>query len=70
MRILLTGGAGFIGSHTCVELMNQGHETVIVDNLYNSSRQVLGRIRELTGKEVTFYEADVSIAALSHTSAS
>ena len=59
MRILLTGGAGFIGSHTCVELMNRGHETVIVDNLYNSSRQVLGRIRELTGKEVTFYEADV-----------
>ena len=59
MRILLTGGAGFIGSHTCVELMNRGHETVIVDDLYNSSRQVLGRIRELTGKEVTFYEADV-----------
>lgn len=59
MAILVTGGAGFIGSHTCVELLNEGHEVVIVDNLYNSQKEVLERIRELTGKEPAFYEVDI-----------
>ena len=58
MNILLTGGAGFIGSHTCVELLNAGHDAVIVDNLYNSSEKVIARVEELTGKHVKFYRAD------------
>ncbi len=63
MTILCTGGAGYIGSHTCVELLNAGHEVVIVDNLYNSNVHVLERIEEITGKKVRFYEADVTDAA-------
>ena len=63
MRILLTGGAGFIGSHTCVELLSSGHEAVIVDNLYNSSETVVNRIEKLSGKKVRFYQADVCDAA-------
>ena len=59
MSILVTGGAGFIGSHTCVELLNAGYEVVIVDNLYNASEKVIGRIEEITGKSVKFYKADV-----------
>ncbi|MBQ8093035.1 MAG: UDP-glucose 4-epimerase GalE [Clostridia bacterium] len=59
MTILCTGGAGYIGSHTCVELLNAGHDVIIVDNLYNSSKNVLGRIEEISGKKVRFYEADV-----------
>ncbi len=59
MRILVTGGAGYIGSHTCVELLNVGYEVVVVDNLYNSSRKCIDRIKEITGKELTFYEADI-----------
>ncbi|MBQ7487823.1 MAG: UDP-glucose 4-epimerase GalE [Clostridia bacterium] len=59
MTILCTGGAGYIGSHTCVELLNAGHDVIIVDNLYNSNPNVLGRIEEITGKKVKFYEADV-----------
>lgn len=60
MKVLLTGGAGFIGSHTCVELLECGHEVVIVDNFSNSKPEVLNRIRTITGKTFGFYEADVT----------
>ena len=59
MSILVTGGAGFIGSHTCVELLEAGYEVVVVDNLYNASRKSMGRIEQITGKKPTFYEADI-----------
>ncbi|MCR5421132.1 MAG: UDP-glucose 4-epimerase GalE [Lachnospiraceae bacterium] len=59
MKILVTGGAGYIGSHTCVELLGVGYEVVIVDNLYNSNKKAVNRIEEITGKEVTFYENDI-----------
>lgn len=59
MRILVTGGAGYIGSHTCIELLEQGHEVVVVDNLCNSSKVSLERVEAITGKTVTFYEADI-----------
>ncbi len=59
MAILVTGGAGYIGSHTCVELLNQGYEVVVVDNLVNSSVESLHRVEEITGKELTFYEGDL-----------
>ncbi len=59
MKILVTGGAGFIGSHTCVELLNAGYEIVIVDNLYNSSEKSLDRVKELTCKEFAFYPYDI-----------
>ena len=61
--ILITGGAGYIGSHTAVELMNAGHPVVIVDNLCNSSIHVLDRLRTLCGKRLTFVQADVRDAA-------
>lgn len=60
MSILLTGGAGFIGSHTAVELINAGYDTVIADNFSNSSHAVAGRIRDITGREVKVYDTDVS----------
>ena len=60
MKILLSGGAGFIGSHTYVELINAGHEAVIVDNLYNASEKVLERLETITGKPVVFCNADVA----------
>jgi UDP-glucose 4-epimerase len=59
MAILVTGGAGFIGSHTCVELLEAGYDVVVVDNLYNASRKSLDRVEQITGKKVTFYEADI-----------
>lgn len=58
MNILVTGGTGYIGSHTVVELINEGHDVVIVDNLFNSSIDVLDKIKKITGKEVKFYEID------------
>ncbi|MEF9878717.1 MAG: UDP-glucose 4-epimerase GalE [Clostridia bacterium] len=63
MKILLTGGAGFIGSHTYVELLKAGHEAVIVDNFYNASKRVLERLEAITGKPVHCYDADVCDAA-------
>ena len=59
MNILLTGGAGFIGSHTCVELLNAGHEVVIIDNFVNSKPEALDSIRKITGKDFAFVEADL-----------
>ena len=59
MAVLITGGAGYIGSHTCIALMQNGFEVVIVDNLCNSKKEVLSRIEELSGKSVKFYKADV-----------
>lgn len=59
MKILVTGGAGYIGSHTCVELMNAGYEAVVVDNLVNSSEKSIARIGEITGKTPIFYKADL-----------
>ena len=59
MAILVTGGAGYIGSHTCVELLNAGYEVVVVDNLYNASPKAIERVTSITGKKVKFYEADL-----------
>lgn len=59
MKILVTGGTGYIGSHTCVELINSGHEVVIVDNLYNSNIAVLDRIEKITGTKPKFYNVDI-----------
>ena len=59
MRILVTGGTGYIGSHTCVELLNEGHEVVIIDNLSNSKVEVVSYIEKITDKKVVFYENDV-----------
>ena len=59
MAILVTGGAGYIGSHTCVELLNRGYEVVVIDNLYNSSEVALERVQEITGKSLKFYEGEV-----------
>ncbi|NCA97951.1 MAG: UDP-glucose 4-epimerase GalE [Clostridia bacterium] len=57
--ILVTGGAGYIGSHTCLELLNEGYSVVVVDNLDNSSREALNRVEAITGKPVDFYPVDV-----------
>ena len=59
MKILVTGGAGFIGTHTLIELHHAGHETVVVDNLCNSNRKSLARVAQIIGKEIPFYEVDI-----------
>lgn len=59
MAILVTGGAGYIGSHTCIELLKAGYDVVVVDNLYNSSEKAIKRVEEISGKNVTFYKADI-----------
>ena len=59
MAILVTGGAGYIGSHTCVELLNAGYEVVVLDNLSNSSEKSLERVKQITGKEAKFYKGDI-----------
>ena len=59
MAILVTGGAGYIGSHTCVELLNAGYEVVVLDNLCNASEKSLDRVRKITGKELKFYKGDI-----------
>lgn len=59
MRILVSGGAGYIGSHTCLQLLDQGHEVVVFDNLSNSSEESLRRVEQLTGKNIIFYKADM-----------
>ena len=59
MKILVTGGAGYIGSHTVSELLNTGHEVVVVDNLSNSSRESLERVKKITGRELRFFQADI-----------
>lgn len=66
MRILVSGGAGYIGSHTCLQLLEQGHEVVVFDNLCNSSEESLKRVRQITGKELTFYKADMLDAPAIH----
>lgn len=63
MKILVTGGAGYIGSHTCLELLNAGYEVVVLDNLYNSCEESLKRVEKLTGKKISFYEVDLLDAA-------
>ena len=59
MKILVTGGTGYIGSHTCVELLDAGYEVVIIDNLSNSKKEVVDYIEKITNKKVKFYEEDV-----------
>ena len=59
MKILVTGGTGYIGSHTCVELLNKGHEVVVFDNLFNSQIDVVDKIEKITGKKIAFYKADM-----------
>ncbi len=63
MKVLVTGGAGYIGSHTVIELVAAGHEVVILDNLENSSEEAVKRVRELTGKEIPFHHIDLRDAA-------
>ena len=59
MKILVTGGCGYIGSHTCCELLNNGYEVVVIDNLCNSSKEVIDHIKTITGKGLYFYEYDL-----------
>lgn len=61
MAILVTGGAGYIGSHTCVELLNAGYDVVVVDNLCNSCKEALDRVEAITGKKLKFYEVDILV---------
>ena len=59
MNVLVTGGAGYIGSHTCVELLSRGMGVVVIDNLVNSSPKAIQRVEQITGKHVDFYQDDV-----------
>ena len=59
MSILVTGGAGYIGSHTCLELLKAGYEVVVADNLCNSSEEAVRRVEKIAGKPVKFYQADI-----------
>ena len=59
MSILVTGGAGYIGSHTCVELLNKGENLVVIDNFSNSKPDVLEKIKQITGKDFKFYEVNL-----------
>jgi UDP-glucose 4-epimerase len=59
MKILVTGGAGYIGSHTCVELLQAGYEVIVVDNLMNSKEESLRRVQEITGKSLDFHQMDL-----------
>ena len=59
MSVLVTGGAGYIGSHTCIEMQNAGYDVIVIDNLDNSSKESLKRVEAITGKAVKFYENDV-----------
>ena len=59
MNVLVTGGAGYIGSHTVVELQNSGYDVIVCDNLSNSSKTSLERVKMITGKDVPFYLADI-----------
>ena len=67
MRVLLTGGAGYIGSHTALVLLEQGHDVVVVDDLSNGNRIALERVEELTGKSITFVQADLTTAIATRT---
>ena len=60
MAILVSGGAGYIGSHTCIELLNAGYDIVVADNYYNASPVVLDRVKQITGKDFRFYNADMT----------
>ena len=59
MNVLVCGGAGYIGSHVCVELLNAGYDVIVIDDFSNSKPEVLGYIKEITGKEVKFYEFNI-----------
>ena len=59
MTILVTGGAGYIGSHTCVELLNSGYDVIVIDNFCNSKKSVLDKVYQITGKKVKLYENNV-----------
>ena len=59
MAILVTGGAGYIGSHTCVELLDAGYDVVVLDNLSNASEKSLDKVKDLTSKAVKFYKGDI-----------
>ena len=59
MRVLVTGGAGYIGSHTCVELLEAGHEVFVIDNLSNGHEEAINRIRNITNIELSFIKADI-----------
>ncbi len=66
MAILVTGGAGFIGSHTCVELLEAGEDVVVLDNLSNASAKSLDRVREITGRGFVFYVGDIRDPEILH----